>query len=659
MRSRGAVSIRTRLISTYLVVLLVPSILIGVISYSTASSRIRDQLMTSAKDSVNSANTIVARSIQSKLYDLDYYTSGLTSDKINEEVEMQGTDIQGKLNEYRAIHPDVLNMYIGTSRGNTVYSSDEKLASDYDPRSNPWYVQALKTDKAVISPAYKGTDGRSVVSISKILGDGKAVMSLELDLTAISEMTRQKVGKEGYIVILDSSKKTIVHPTAPIGEESAEPFVQGMYEQDEGMVDYSTKGQSYTMIFMRNDETGWRIGGTMSQDEVASETAAIRLTVIGVVLSSVLTAGILIILNIRSIIRPLKRLKEATAVLGQGNLTERLDSFRQDEIGELASNFQVMVDNLRNMIEGVREMTDSVSISAGELSVSAEQTTRSIEDVTMSIQEVATGSEQQLQSVEGSMDSVHNVTRKVDHITGHMQQVALMMTGTADSAHEGNTAISSAEQKINDIHEAVNELSSVIESLMSRTEHIGGIVNVMTEIAQQTNLLALNASIEAARAGEHGSGFAVVASEVRKLAEGSEQSAGQIKGMIQHIQTEMSQTEQTMKEVRGKVKEGIEAVDISGKSFHTIRESVVSAEDMIQSAAHTMHEIALEAADVEQRIVAIRTISEKAAESTETISAAAEEQLASSEEIASSTADLSRLAEQLQSLVAKFKTQQD
>lgn len=652
---KKALSIRYRMIISYMIVLLVPSIIIAVITYSAASQRVEQDLMMSAQESVNAADVIVTKALEGKLVDLDYYSQQITAADVDQEVTEGSSVVIKKLQEYQALNKDVLNLYIGTSQGNILLSTEEEIPDDFDPRKRDWYVLATKSNKAAISPSYLSVNGNPVVSISQVLKDGNGVISMDLDLSEVAAMTDMNVGQEGYILIVDSSKKLLVHPTEKIGLESKEDYISRMFQNTDGEIDYNFQDRSYKMAFLTNEATGWRIGGVISENEVTEATAGIRQVAILVVVLSILGAAVIIYFNVRSVVNPLRKLNEATAVLGRGDLTKHLDSFRQDEVGELAANFQRMVDNLRGMIVGVSEMTDNVSASAEELSAGAEQTTKAIEHVSVAITDVAAGSEQQLHRVEGGTQAVREMTRKVGTIADHMQEVTGTMAKTTESANQGAQAVTSTEEKIREIHQTVEELGSVILTLNQRAEHIGDIIMVIAGISRQTNLLALNASIEAARAGEQGRGFAVVASEVRKLAEGTQGSAGQIQELIGQVQEEMRLATTAMEEVKERVKAGMQAVDQSGQSFGLIRESVIGAAEMISMASVTIQEVAFEASEVEQAIEYIRNLSEETAGNTETISAAAEEQLASLEEMASSSAELSSMAEQLQRIVSQFK----
>lgn len=655
MGKRFHVNISMKLTLTYLLVLLAPSLIIGWQTYESASVKVEEQLVNNASESVAAVNEIINANIGSKINDIKYFAAQLSAEKINAEAAGTSAGITDRLKEYAALHPDVLDVYVGTSRAAALHASEAARPEGYDPRKENSYVNALKNGGGiVISPAFQTVNNETAIAISAVLEGGNGVVALDLDLSALAELTSIKVGKQGYIFIVDSSKKFLVHPTEQIGEESSEPFIKKMFEAETGSFDYVYKDLDKKMTFMHNELTGWRIGGTIDKSEVSGATEEIRQTAFVVIGISVALALILIYINVQSILRPLARLRKATAVIAQGDLSEDLGTFRRDEIGMLADHFRAMVASLREMIISVQEMTDDVSSSAEELAAGADQTTRAIEHVTVAIQEVAAGTERQVDSIGKGTESAAATASEVQNISGFMEQVSGMMDKTSLSAAEGNESVISVVDKINGIHETVEELGAVIDKLNIRTEQIQGIVGVITGISRQTNLLALNASIEAARAGEQGRGFAVVASEVRKLAEESEKSARMISEQISSINEEMKQATATMEDAKNRVSDGIMAVDTTGRSFSRIRRAVKGAAEKIEAMGGAVHTLAAEAVSMERAIGEIGSISREAAENTETISAAAQEQLAAVQEISSSSANLSHLAEELQKLVSRF-----
>ncbi|WP_405104958.1 methyl-accepting chemotaxis protein [Paenibacillus sp. FSL K6-1217] len=657
MNTKVRLNIRTKLIVTYLLVLLVPSIIIGWLTYQSASSSVGEQLTNNANESVIAVNEIINTNIQSKIDDILYFAAQLGADSINSEAAgMAAPALGSRLKEYAALHPDVLDIYAGTSKGRSIRAAETKLPDGYDPRKENAYINALKHGSGtVISPVFQTVNGESAIAISAVLEGGDGVVGLDLNLSSLAATTSIKVGREGYILIIDSSKKFLVHPTEPVGVESSLDFVKQMFGSESGSFDYVYKDAPKKLTFMVNELTGWRIGGTISLNEITEATRDIRETVWLVLSVSVLLALVLIYFNISSILKPLIRLRSATEKIAGGDLSQDIGSFRGDEIGLLAGNFRQMVGNLRQMITGVQEMTGNVSSSAGQLSAGAEQTTRAIEHVTVAIQEVAAGMQQQVNSVHKGTVSTAATTNEVTRISEFMEQVSAMMDKTSLSASEGNDSVISVVDKINGIHETVEEMGIVIDQLSERVGQIQGMAGVISGISRQTNLLALNASIEAARAGEQGRGFAVVASEVRKLAEESGKSASLISEQITSIHSEMMQATATMEDAKSKVMDGIMAVDTTGRSFSRIRRAVKGAAEKIEAMNEAVRTLTAEADSMEQAIGEISGITEAAAGNTETISAAAQQQLASVEEIASSTADLSRQADELQQLVGRFK----
>lgn len=362
--------------------------------------------------------------------------------------------------------------------------------------------------------------------------------------------------------------------------------------------------------------------------------------------------------TIHFIASPLSRLVEMTQTVSLGDLTKRIASTqRKDEIGELSNHFQRLVENLSDTITSVRDTTGNVARSAEQLASGAEQTTKAIEDVTVAIQEMAGASEQQKDSVEIGIHEMDNMSSQILSITEHIREVTETMEKTNATAEEGNASVLSVVEKIEHIQHTVDDLGNVIQTLGALSENIGGIVEAITGIAKQTSLLALNASIEAARAGEEGRGFAVVASEVRKLAEESEHSAHQIEDLIGNIQSEVHLAQQSMENAKLGVNEGIVAVDTSGRSFSRIRKAVRVAASKMEEVSGAAQELQNGAQKVTESINGISSISEGNLDNVRTISAAAEEQLASIQEVAASSNDLSRMALQLEELVKRFKVQ--
>ncbi|GAX91184.1 methyl-accepting chemotaxis protein [Effusibacillus lacus] len=358
----------------------------------------------------------------------------------------------------------------------------------------------------------------------------------------------------------------------------------------------------------------------------------------------------------RMISKPMVAMAGIAELIASGDLTaDEIKVKNRDEIGDLANSFNQMARNLRNLIRQVGSSAEQVAAASEELTASAEQTSKATEQIASTIQEVAVGSEKQVRSVDESAKAINEMSVGVQQIAANAQNVSSTAIQASEIASEGNQAIQTVVRQMNSISSTVNGLADAVKGLGERSQEIGQIVEVITSIAAQTNLLALNAAIEAARAGEHGRGFAVVADEVRKLAEQSAQSAQQIADLITSIQGETNNAVQTMETATKEVADGIKVVTTAGESFKEIQRFVNEVASQIEEVSASSQQMSAGTEQVVNSINVITEAAETAAAGTQNVSAAAEEQLASMEEITASASALSKMAEELQTLVGKFK----
>ncbi|MBU9706300.1 methyl-accepting chemotaxis protein [Paenibacillus sp. AK121] len=649
-------TLRNKLILGFLLVLLIPSLSISIATYRSSYNAMEKQLHSSANQGVTTANSVIEYAISSKIKDVRYLAERLDGSMIDGP---NSPLIQPKLIQYIGLHEDAKDIFVGTPKGLMIRGVPKKDEGTFDPRTRPWYIEAMKQPgKVAITPVIINSSGIPVVIVSQTLSDQSGVIGISLNLESVRKLASIKVGQEGYILILDHTKKFVVHPTVKPGSSPQDNSLDRLYTAPSGNFNYMHEGREKYLTYVTNKDTGWKIAGTFYQSEISDATAAMRYVTIFVLAASLVIALSAIFLITRSVLVPIRKLQKSAERISEGDLTGDLETGKTDEVGELSAHFQTMVDSLRTMIRSVRETTDRVSSSAEELAAGADQTTQAIEHVTIAIQEVAVGSERQLQSVKHGSVSMEGLAQQAADVSERMVGVSEHVKMNAESAQEGSKAATQAVQKMHDIDETVHDLGHAMDSLSERSGEIVNIISVISGIAKQTNLLALNASIEAARAGDHGKGFAVVATEVRKLAEESAKSATLISERIEAMQVDMNHALGAMQQARVRVTEGIDSVTTSEHSFAEISQAVERAMGHIHEITGVTQEMARGTVGVVDIMSDISHISDEAASNTESISAAAEQQLASIEEIASSTADLSQMAEELRELVGRFQIEE-
>ncbi|MDP4166783.1 MAG: methyl-accepting chemotaxis protein [Bacillota bacterium] len=393
---------------------------------------------------------------------------------------------------------------------------------------------------------------------------------------------------------------------------------------------------------------------TIYQRDSKEAGSIITLLIIVIAASLVLSISIGLLMT-RLITKPIKDIQALFAETEQGDFTVKGTYQSKDELGLLTASFNKMVAGVRSIIETVGETSHQVASSSQELSASADESTKASEYISTTIQELAVGSDQQVESVENSRTVIKGMTEFAGRISSSAEKAAATADQTAKMSLEGTKAIDKVSAQMQSINETVVSLSEAFKHLTERSNEIGNITEVITSIAEQTNLLALNAAIEAARAGEQGKGFAVVADEVRKLAEQSAQSAEQITRLITIIQNDTKQTMNSVISATGEVKEGLVVVHEAGGAFQKIENSITEVVTQINDVTNLVKNLTAGTSEIETAISGVKEVAETAAGSTQTVSAATQEQLASMEEIAAASQILAQNAEELQHLIQKFK----
>ncbi|WP_096181244.1 methyl-accepting chemotaxis protein [Effusibacillus lacus] len=360
-------------------------------------------------------------------------------------------------------------------------------------------------------------------------------------------------------------------------------------------------------------------------------------------------------LNYKRFMAPMKGIISHIQAIADGDLTARLDEDKVGELKPIAVSINQMVGTWENVLGHVNETAHQTAALSEQLAASAAESTQAANQIAASIHEVATGAEMQARGAEESKKALEEMAGGIQRVAESSSVVSEASLEMSQQAEQGNHSVQQAVQQMDSIQAAVTHSAAVVKHLGERSEAIGQIVEVITGIASQTNLLALNAAIEAARAGEHGRGFAVVADEVRKLAEQSEASAGQIAALIQEIQADTAKAVKSMDEGMEEVQSGMELFRTAGISFSRIVNASQQVAGQIQEISAASQQMSAGSEQVLASVEQMTSIAKQSETHSLQVASASEEQLASMEQIARSASSLSEHALELQELISKFK----
>ncbi|MFM4669524.1 methyl-accepting chemotaxis protein [Aeromonas media] len=625
-------SLRGKLLAASLGVVLLMAALLGIVAFHTLKSRTLGAIQSEAVNYGHAHSVAIGNWLADRRHAVNALTAVIAD---NPEATLVPHLLQTRTSGGFGL------TYFGSVQGAMTRHDPSLNTANYDPRVRPWYQNATKAGKLIVTAPYVSvTMQQMVVTLAEpvshqgqVIGVAGADLSLD-DL--IDEVLAMKVQGEGYAMLLDRSGLIVGHPKKALALKQVAELAPGLtgttlegWSRDGELHGATIAGRDVLLSVQGVPGTDWLLAMVMYKDVLEAPFASLLWQLVGLTLALLLVFSALLIAMFNYLFADLGRVSKALADIahGEGDLTVQIVAQSRDEVGLLAQNFNLFVARLHGIVSRLRDVTVELAAQSRTQAAGAEERSQRVRQQQDEIVMVAT--------------AVTEMASATQEIAGNAEFAATTSGDAVRLAVAGQSQVGQSQRSISGLAGEVADASQTIHELDGHAHKISGILATISGIAEQTNLLALNAAIEAARAGEQGRGFAVVADEVRVLSRRTHDSTAEIQQMIEALQQTTRRAVGGMETSRQLAGTSVEDAEAANQSLARINEAIGAISDMATQIAAAAEEQTSVTGEISRNTENIRHVSQTLAEQAKVEAAQA--------------AELKSLTERLEQEIGRFR----